>query len=116
MAALFATIGTAPGAAAQPPNSSTEQPAIRDVKVRPFNEQTDVAPPRVPYLGKSLPDVKRVRTTHEPSSTQSASPPAPHGERQWHTPDAKPVRTTREHATGEPVPAVRSLRPPEIQQ
>ena len=117
MAILFAAFGVAPGAQAQPPNAPTDQPPIHDVRVRPWNEQTDVAAPPVPYVGKSLPasDVRHVRTTHESSTPQPVSP-APHTERKWATPDANRVRTTREHPTGEPVPAVQTFRPPSDQQ
>ncbi|MBR0874788.1 hypothetical protein JQ633_30835 [Bradyrhizobium tropiciagri] len=118
VAILLAAIGVAAGAEAQPQSAPTDQPTIRDVRVRPRNEQTDVAAPPVPYVGKSLPasDVKHVHTTHESSTPQPVTPPAPRVERQWATPDAKWVRTTREHATGEPVPALQTLRPPADRQ
>ncbi|MBR0895775.1 hypothetical protein JQ616_12500 [Bradyrhizobium tropiciagri] len=88
IAILFAISGTAASAEplTPPPATSTGQPTIRDVKVRPQTELPDGRSSSTRYNGGALPDA-----------------------------DVKHVRTTREHAD-EPVPALEQLRPPAGQQ
>ena len=76
---LFGMIGTAASAQTQlqPPTAPTAEPTVHDARVRPRNDQTDGKFTQTPSAGtpSPMPDVKRIRTTHE-RITDGSAPPA----------------------------------------
>ena len=76
---MFGMIGAAASAQPQlqPPAAQTAEPTVHDARARPRNDQTDGKFTQTPSAGapSPMPDVKRIRTTHE-RITDGSAPPA----------------------------------------
>jgi hypothetical protein len=75
---MFGMMGAAASAQTQlqPPTAPVAEPTVHDARVRPRNDQTDGNFTRAPDVStpSPMPDVKRIRTTHERITDGSARP------------------------------------------